>query len=411
MSFIVCSKNTTVFRAHIQNFKIGLEHPDANIQSVTFRGNFDNYRTIVAPSQPCRDGLVCFDNFEALFVYETVLPEPELLVAKLFALDVTATYASTSVDLDPFLGQCSVDLLTLAAGPSNVSLTIFYGDRPVGRMSFTIAFHDLTDSHLFLPRLRVECMDDGGSSSNAGGAVPLSQLRLRWLPVGCHDDTGAPDAAKSIDFTVCDADAGDPSKGYLYSRHPHNVCLTLQNLYSGAGVRFEASIAGLLFDTDIGHATVIFGDRIKDLAADGQRMSTAIGFTQAAREAQRLKELSDPAPPATILHLPPPPPGGDESNHTAAPSSAATSGATPAADDTMTFEKVLDFSVETSGGAEDKKKLRLRLSGRLYISKLPVFAQQKGGITVDGVACGGVSVPGALIIRPPFTNLGEESSV
>ena len=131
MGFIVCPVTRVVFRVEIKHVSIRVfDH--YNYKEVYFEGNFDNYKTISGPTVDLSNtGTASYSDFKSLFVYETsamdAVKDPEVLITKVVSFDVFA-------DEEVFLGTATVDVLTLATGPKQVTLGIFTGDTLSGQL-------------------------------------------------------------------------------------------------------------------------------------------------------------------------------------------------------------------------------------------------------------------------------------
>lgn len=422
----MCPAATTVFRVEISNVRIQLNSNavNPNWQKSWFTGNFDNYRTIVSPKKVVySNGEVIFDDYKALFVYETMVEPPELLVAKLLTINA---FGNSESD---FIGGASVDLLTLAAGPRKVVLRLYDGDCVVGRFIFEISMSDQTDTFVWLRELHVESI---------GTQHPLMKnLAIYWEP---NHDTSQ--STKFFDTVV---DSEHHHRCITYPEEPHSIPMTLNSLYEGEGLTFRVKRSKMCgFDDDLGIATMMFQDDLKEVDVENQLQVLERAHPQVVWDAfakrrngggnppQPLQRPVDQRSVSTIemnvvgTSREPPAPGAaaaaDPAERSATPS---TGGAkhdvhvnegvvqelVPTlgiAAEQRRFERCVDFRIETSGG-QDNTGEKFALSGKVWLSKIPRFAQMIGGITVEGVVCGGERVPGNHP-RPPFTDT-EDSGV
>lgn len=393
MGFIVCPTSRVVFRVEIKQVSVRVfNHFD--YKEVYFTGNFDNYKTINGPSvEMSHSGTASFSEFKSLFVYETsamdIVDDPEVLVTKIVSFDVFA-------DSEVFLGTAIVDLLTLATGPKQVSLSFYNGDALGGRFNFEIDMADMSESVCMLQEITV---------SQEAGSTPVDWERLQ-LQIVRGDKDGVEDvlpAGKAI------IDPQDPTTVRFRPRKSHNYPMTLLDLYTKASFsfRFEIVEGCCSFNRKIGQATAMLGDGIKDLdpeqqyrkkkpyPADGSEPPDDIK-NPLPRNEQEKRRLS--------MAQAPPQPGHVEINPL-----PHFSGIAGVDNGIGRFEKVVDFH-ETTGGGEDNEGERLLVKGRIYISRIPRFAQMQSGMTVDGVVCNGVAVPGNHP-APPFTDHGDATDV
>jgi hypothetical protein len=398
MSFIVCPVSTTLFRVEISNIKVELVngHPD-HYDKVWFRGNFDNYRNIVSPKTILySNGEALFEDYSALFVYETNVVPPEMLVSKLFTTNV---FGKSDMD---FLGAASIDLLTLAAGPRKVVLRLVNGDSVVGRFCFEINMSDQTDTFVFLRELHVESI---------GRQHPLmSEISISW-----ESNEDSKQRTKFVD-TVIDKD--NHNRCIMYPEQPHSIPMTLESLNNAAGLTFRVKrrkVCG--FADDLGKATIMFVDDIMEVEEANQMQdlerSTVVHMDMSVRD--------DHAEPSSQLQGPPPAPGATDAGsvvssnrnkkHVEQDKGGVISEMVPLPimeSEQRRFERVVEFRVETSGG-QDNQGEQFALYGKVWLSKIPIYAQMIGGVTVEGVVCGGDHLPGNHP-RPPFLE-EEDSSV
>lgn len=415
--FIVCPAATTLFRVEITNVRIQMARPDQGCDKCWFRGNFDNYRTIVSPKVDMfSNGEAFFDDYTGLFVYETVVDPPELLVVKLFTINV---FGKTEMD---FLGTASIDLLTLAAGPKKVVLRLMNGDSVVGRFIFQIEMSDQTDTLVWMKDLHVE---------SVGQKHPLmSDIRVEWEPNGCPK--------QRTHFVDTEVDPLNHLRSVVYPDQPHSIPMTLNSLHAGAGLTFRVlRTKSCAFDDELGCATIMFVDGLKEVDEGNQlqtleRSSTVSRMEKSANPAapqlnvdggsMSVHAASDPSRRET-----PPAPGSATNISVPATSAEHTSSSKKvgdvhvnegvvqemvplsiAAPEQRRFERSVEFKVETTGG-QDNSGEQFSLSGKVWLSKIPRFAQMLGGLTVEGVVCGGTYVPGNHP-KPPFCEV-EDSSV
>lgn len=431
MSFIVCPAATTVFRVELSDIRVLLnnhtQRPDR--EKAWFTGNFDNYRTIVSPKKIVySNGEVLFEDYKSLFIYETQVEPPELLVAKLFSINV---FGNTDMD---FIGGASIDLLTLASGPRRVVLRLFDGDSIVGRIAFEITMSDQTDTLVWLRELQVE---------SVGTVHPLlTKLLIHWEP-----NLDASQSTKFIDMSI---DPSNHSRGITFPEQPHSIPMTLNSLFGGEGLTFRVHRSNFCGKDDLGIATLLFQDALKEVEPANQlqvlervhpqviwdqRTKSAGGSNQQQQVALPPREEAPRQPLQTgsqnvstnelqASNREPPAPGTadvDAAERSATPSTGAkhdvhvNEGVVQELVPTLTigseqrrFERCVDFRLETSGG-QDNVGEQFILSGKVWLSKIPRFAQMIGGITVEGVVCGGERIPGNHP-KAPFNEV-EDSSV
>lgn len=397
MSFIVCPSTTTVFRVELLNVRVVLQHPDSNLTKCRVRGNFDNFRTINSPWHSLVDGCSSFHNYRCVFVYETRLRPLDILAAKLFAIEVYGKAARVSDDeIDPYIGQASIDLLTLAAGSQKCSLQLFHGDAFAGRISFELLMSEQTETLIWMHEIAIE---------NCGAKqINLTKIQLFWQPIGEASDRVVEDGASESDqgrivpFVDTVVNPSNHNRAVMRPKLPHSFPLTRKSLYGGAGMKFSVVGDGACcVGRDLGSATVIFADGIKDVDVENQVQS----LTKTAGLISSAISGSPPAPPPPGAQAPPP----DSSALSSITSGAINMFAKVLKDSERQFQKAVDFQVTTTGG-EDCDGEQFMLSGRMWLSTVPEVGQMQGGMTVDGVVCGGQPLPGQKIL-PPFTDTDD----
>lgn len=372
MNFIVCPIDRMVFRIELSQIIVKLAQVDSDLTEMHVSALFDNFRTVKTPGTSVLDGRTgIFSDFTSIFVYETSVNPPDLLVTKLFRLEVFGNSPTRS-----FYGSADVDLLTLATGPSKVALTLLEGDSATGRIYFDLQMSDQNDAVILMEELAVRSV--GTKHINP------SNLVIQWI-ASCNE-------AHVIELTAPVVDPANHNNFMYYSDVQHHYPLTLTELYNGAGFTMRAvERSGGCFSRDLGCTQILIMDNFKEVDDPSAQWRF---LTKAAREGAVKNSGSGVIPP---------PPGADS---VSSPSTAlGTDDSHVPQPNEMKFFYAMDFVCTTTGG-EDNAGEQFELSGRFWISKVPRFTQMKSGITVDGVVCDGVAVPGKHS-QPPFSQLAD----
>jgi hypothetical protein len=246
-----------------------------------------------------------------------------------------------------------------------------------------------TDSLIWMHELNVE------QTSNV--KCNMSDVSVTWCKVGddCNPDEIAGFHGQTVDST-------NHNRCVMYPNHAHRAALSLQRMARGAGVRFNITSGSGCFQCDLGSATVLFTDGLKQLSVENKVQP----LTKAGRTVEK-KKKAEQAPAVAV------PAPGDANSREQAP--AVANPPEPAADTVIKiddehgqFDSAVDFLVQTSGGSENQGQ-KFQLSGRIWISRVPLISQMSTGITVDGVVCGGRAA-GSNSIMPLFLD-NENSDV
>ena len=170
MSFVVATKDTSVFRVEISNVIFAEGRPDPNNCDFYYRINFDNFRRENSPvaKEPR------WDQSSIVFMYTTKFVDQ--LITKMMTIEVKCTNRAGG---DGFLGQAVIDLLTLATGPVKVVLTTTNGDFPTGKIQASIDVREVMDATVSIENCVVaDCTQDVG---------PLTSCTLTVTKRGCDD--------------------------------------------------------------------------------------------------------------------------------------------------------------------------------------------------------------------------------
>lgn len=144
MSFIVIPNDVSVFRVKVSGLTCDVIDVNPNFTKFKIVGNFDQFRSFTTPDVSNSPAQPTWEDFQVMFLYETAMPE--LLIAKNFMLALSCNDASRSEgDSDHFIGEATIDLLTLATGPTDVTLKIENGECPAGRIYAQIEMQEITE--------------------------------------------------------------------------------------------------------------------------------------------------------------------------------------------------------------------------------------------------------------------------
>eukprot|EP00758_Cryptobia_borreli_P000533 Tbor_TRINITY_DN1188_c0_g1::TRINITY_DN1188_c0_g1_i1::g.15582::m.15582 len=144
MSFITVSNDVTVFRVQIKDIRIDIDSPNPNFSNFEITGNFDNFRTFSSTTSDKNPIEPSWSDFNMMFLYHTEMPE--MLVVKRFTMSISCRDKSKSDgSKDHFIGESTIDLLTLAAGPTDVTLKLLNGSSKTGRIYAYIEMREVTE--------------------------------------------------------------------------------------------------------------------------------------------------------------------------------------------------------------------------------------------------------------------------
>jgi hypothetical protein len=236
MSFSFVAPGTKIFRTRLAEVKAQLRGVDSEA-TVAFAFDFDNFRTY--DSGDNKDGTGANPEWSSVlnFNYETRFPQ--LLAAKRMRL----TFRNTKTD--EFIGEIGCDLLTLAAGVSDCTLTVLNGDIPVGKCTFVLEMEEVAETTVNLGDVTFQF-------ANGARGIPsldLMQIRITTKSDPPFSRIGGP--PREIDASRMKIIFSDlPAMQYG---------TTVATMVQECGVDLSVVTPGFCSDTVIGTARVIFG--------------------------------------------------------------------------------------------------------------------------------------------------------
>lgn len=255
-SFTVVTGATRIFRTKITKLSGDIKLT-ANQSDVFFDTNFDSYRTFTSPAAASGTGdRPAWPEYEMFFNYETELSH--LLLAKRASFAFYCKDSGDDIDSSRhFLGEASVDLLSLAAGPSKVSLTLFDGDVVKGSIDMDVQMEELAETSVTFNQVtvklhrKVPINDLLLVASTSGDQVTWDKelpetMRGALNPI----PTGGTNAAFQT-FAQWNQGELEPVTHYYGT--------SLTELFEVDGVTFVVSEKGVLTSTVLGKATVRLG--------------------------------------------------------------------------------------------------------------------------------------------------------
>jgi hypothetical protein len=341
-NFIVCPASRYFFSVEVRYVECTIDRIDPNHdRDFKYKINFDNYRHAKSGVQ---HRAPIWPDEKLVFIYETMFPH--LLISKLCRFSVTSSLGNN------FIGDASIDLLTLATGPSRIALSLRNGDSIVGRIFVTMKVNEVCQTVAKTSEL---------TASNFRGALATASKSNLSVVV---KKRASDEAVTSTSTTFSQDDATFAVPDHLFS-------MDSESMLNLAGFLIELYHGG----HKEGVASILFSDHLAE------------SFAEATREPSNLHRGEQNEENAEILR--------EKSLH---PDSSEV--------------RVEDPLNAVSGHHSTERKFRFTavvrneanvdiatISGVVLLDRTITFAQMPDGITVDGVVCG---TPLAGYVRPPF---------
>lgn len=272
-SFTIVPEGTRVFRTEITEIRASLDGLTANQSAPFIRGNFDSFRTFISPTSSNSGRLVEWGGYRMRFNYETA--HDTLLAAKRFTLSF---YVADRVSgKEEFFGEASVDLLTLAAGPCDVSLSIFSGDHVVGKTRFDCVFSEQAELYVDVTSLGLEIPQESDLST--------TEVKISTRSAGHSVRTGKPDAVDNAQHKCSWVGKSVP---------PHYFGVGVADFLECAGFNFYIFRSSAVSSQPYGHAMLQFASQMKP-RADGLLGDTIDFVIDVMDEAARIGTMTGSA--------------------------------------------------------------------------------------------------------------------
>ena len=241
MSFIVIPNDVTVFRVKISNLSCDVINVNPNFSNFTIDGIFDLFRTFKTPATNNSPSQPTWEDFEVMFLYETAMPE--LLVAKNCMIALSCKDASMSEGTSTnFIGQAVIDLLTLAAGPSDITLQLLSGDVVTGRLYAKIEMQEISE-------MQVE-MKDWRIYEATGKSLELESLIVTVYKRQNEDE---------VLTATTKLETDEDGKKYLaLTIPPHLFAITFPDMSETGGFRVELAKKALFSKDLIAVSNILF---------------------------------------------------------------------------------------------------------------------------------------------------------
>lgn len=356
MSFIVAAPAKYFFSIELSWIAFNLTHPDPNHNKhFHYAVYFDNYRTVVSGGEPSHTPVWgdnpnggstltstepqgSSSNVSAAadvrrFVYETLYPH--LLISKVCRIELFSNHV--------FLGDASVDLQTIATGPSRIVLTLFNGDLVVGRVSMIMKMVEVCQSHCSLKDVTV--------SWTTPNAFPSPKALSLVVTKRATEDSVYSDAPVTWSNT-----------GAAFVVPDHVFALDSESMLSLTGLRFQLRTSGAI----LGECTVTFEDFIRKQEEESVRHTESAGLAHRDSSTQRVK------PPLECVGKHP---------------------------TQCTFAIEAPLTTSRDAAVPTQHPVDVTLRALVTLERSITFAQMPSGWTVDGVVVGD-PMPG--FVRPPF---------
>jgi hypothetical protein len=212
---------------------------------VSFYFDFDNFRSYESGNHKVGTSSKPEWDVGLKFNYETRYYQ--LLAAKRMAI----TFRDSN---DMFIGECRCDLLSLAAGTADCTLTVTNGDLPVGRCTFNLEMEEVAETTVYMHMLKFAFAQDFV-------LPPLHSVRMRVLTKSktpFERLSGAPSNLSNQERSVSFNDVA-----------PHKYGTTVQTMLDECGLDLICYVPGYFSDTTLGRARVLFAEFADSAAAGG----------------------------------------------------------------------------------------------------------------------------------------------
>lgn len=244
MSFIVIPNDVTVFRVKVSNLSCDVTDVNPNFTKFKIVGNFDQFRTFTTPAVSNSPAQPHWDDFNVMFLYETAMPE--LLIAKNFMLALSCNDASQAEgDSDYFVGEATIDLLTLATGPVDVTLKVMNGECPAGRIYASIEMQEITEMRAELNNWKLWDIPSG--------PFDLADIMVTIFKRG--NDT---------EYFVAETRLASDAAGRRYltiQTPPHLYALTFPEMSETGGFLVELAKKKMIGKDILGTTTILFSNQ------------------------------------------------------------------------------------------------------------------------------------------------------
>lgn len=248
MSFIVVPNDATVFRVQIKDVSIDIDKPNPNFSKFQITGNFDNFRSFSSTTSDKNPTQPSWPKLDMMFLYDTQMPE--MLVVKCFTMSISChDEGKSDGSADHFIGESTIDLLTLAAGPTDVTLQIRNGSLKAGRIYAYIEMREVTEMEAKTTNFKLR-------------SVPRAPHALEDLTVTVYK------MGKHYEEFVADSKVKS-ERGAIYLEleiYPHLFALTFPQMAETGGFNIELSKKKFLGKDVIGTVTILFSNQ--DLKKD-----------------------------------------------------------------------------------------------------------------------------------------------
>lgn len=231
-AFSVVSEDTKLFRIELRNLSADLE--TTSIVNCYFECNFDNYRSWTTPKAVSgTNQQPSWDDYKRIFVYETL--HADNMVVKLFTLSLYGTRFGELDARPEFVGEAVVDLLTLARGPRQLSLSLMDGDAFAGRVDFILEMFEMCETRAAVNTFTVSLTE---------------QINYNDITVQVHK-------RNRQGYWTCQATESSPSSATFAECPDHFFCSTWSSMMEENGLLFEIYPPGL-FSSLIGTGSILF---------------------------------------------------------------------------------------------------------------------------------------------------------
>ncbi|CUG92128.1 Hypothetical protein, putative [Bodo saltans] len=347
-NFIVCPASRYFFTIEVRYVECTIDRIDPNHdKDFKYNINFDNYRHTKSGVQ---HRAPIWPDEKLVFIYETMYPH--LLVSKLCRFSVFSSNGKN------FVGDASIDVLTLATGPSRIALSLRNGDSVVGRIYITMKVNEVCQTVAKTTELTV--------SGFRGALASASKANLSVVVKKRASD----ESVKSTSTTFTKDDATFAVPDHLFS-------MDSESMLNLAGLLIELYHGG----SKEGVASILFSDHLLETFAEATREPSNLQRREQTNVGEN-SEYSAAMPREKSLHP-------DSSDVRVEDPLDAVNGH-------HSTERKLRFSAVVRNDANVEIAT---VTGVVLLDRTITFAQMPDGVTVDGVVCG-TPLPG--YVRPPF---------
>lgn len=339
---LVISRETRLFRVHVTDIAATGLNTSAQDADVFFNFDFDTFRSFESPS--ATNGDACnpvWDGFEMLFTYETA--KDALLLAKKMRITLMCKHDGETTEARNFIGEGNCDLLHVAQGPRSVVLTLRNGTDEVGFACLEVEMEEVAEMKVEVDRIEFLMLH---RFENAVATTPDFDPEKLRMDITTKSGTDA--FERTIDRAP-DELSISPQSDVKFAVAWCLVCehffgTTVEELFEVNGLRIKVYESGMISNTVVGTALLLFGPHI-----DRHHVTREEGSHLLARS--------------------------------------------------------LDVQFDDVAVTDDNGSVLGRLRGLLHVFNVPAYIQMRGGTNLDGEIFDGIPHSDTAPVPPNVRNL------